>query len=56
MTISETTKATTKVTVKATIQSKLVVDLNPEHIDVLNESHQHNVPENSDVESLLVTA
>jgi len=35
-------------TVKATIQSKLVVDLNPEHIDVLNESHQHNVPENSE--------
>lgn len=35
-------------TILDSIKSKLKADLAPDFIDVLNESHQHNVPENSE--------
>ena len=34
--------------VQESIESKLAAGLNPEHLEVLNESHQHNVPPNSE--------
>ena len=34
--------------VQESIESKLAAGLNPAHLEVLNESHQHNVPPNSE--------
>ena len=35
-------------TVQATIEEKLVNDFNPLHLEVINESSNHNVPEGSE--------
>ena len=35
-------------TVQATIEQKLANDFNPLHLDVINESNNHNVPEGSE--------
>lgn len=35
-------------TVQATIEQKLANDFNPLHLEVLNESNNHNVPEGSE--------
>ena len=35
-------------TVQATIEKKLANDFNPLHLDVINESSNHNVPEGSE--------
>mmetsp|Transcript_5497 Transcript_5497/g.8380 ORF Transcript_5497/g.8380 Transcript_5497/m.8380 type:complete len:172 (+) Transcript_5497:141-656(+) len=34
--------------IQQSIQTKLTEELNPIHLDVINESHMHNVPENSE--------
>lgn len=35
-------------TIQAVIEEKLAAALDPAHLEVLNESHQHNVPPNSE--------
>ncbi len=35
-------------TIQADIESKLAAALDPGHLEVVNESHQHNVPPNSE--------
>ncbi|MFA7552976.1 MAG: BolA/IbaG family iron-sulfur metabolism protein [Spongiibacteraceae bacterium] len=35
-------------TIKAQIEQKLQVAINPVHLDVINESHMHSVPPNSE--------
>lgn len=34
--------------VQQTIEAKLAAGLNPQHLEVVNESHQHNVPPGSE--------
>ncbi len=35
-------------TIQASIEGKLAEALAPDHLEVVNESHQHNVPPNSE--------
>ena len=37
-----------KMTIQATIEQKLANDFNPLHLEVINESSNHNVPEGSE--------
>lgn len=46
----------TKPTVKETIEAKLTETLRPIHLDVINESHQHNVPRDSETHFKVVIA
>mmetsp|Transcript_7654 Transcript_7654/g.10911 ORF Transcript_7654/g.10911 Transcript_7654/m.10911 type:complete len:175 (+) Transcript_7654:45-569(+) len=43
-----------KFPIQQSIQTKLTNALNPIHLDVINESHMHNVPENSETHFKIV--